>query len=187
MIDFKVCRKIAGYLFLAANISLFVWNFSNTNWYQLLSGLFLASCSIALILSAKNHRWLFYCGFSLMTGSILASISNEGNQFTYSAVMVGIVIGLLDFRAGWQRETKKQYALPYPLSAIDRYPLTAASVIEMIFCVLLAIGSVLNEDFRLLTICFIWIIAHMFLIASDEFLRERIVKGSNKPTTKITE
>lgn len=175
--DYKICRRISGTLFLTANLSLFFANFTDTNIYQLIASLLFISCSTCLILSAKNHRWLFYCSFALIGGAILVAISNrgEGDHLNLVGMIVGISAGLLDLRAAMQRETGKQYKLPFILKSFDKYPLAMGSLTEQVFNIFILGGAILNNDIRLAVIIFLWMIAHSFLIASDEYFRQMLI------------
>jgi hypothetical protein len=175
-------RRLSGLLFLIANCYLLISNLEDTNLLQLLAAFLFISCSVSLILSANYHRFLFWGGIAVAVAYIITAVSTDdgGNVFASLSILFGIIAGALIFRAGLQRETGKQYQLPNVLSAFDKYPLAMAGFVEVICCLFLFISSYLNTDYRLLVASGIWIIAHIFLIYSDEFLRVKFskLKGS---------
>ncbi|MEM9469665.1 MAG: hypothetical protein AAF988_05840 [Pseudomonadota bacterium] len=157
-------------------MGLVVLNFYETNIIQLIAGLLFASCSVSLILSAKQHRWLFYSGFALLVAYVLVSFSgnNESHVLQKFGSIAGIIGGSLTLRAAFQRETGKQFNLPYPFNLIDKYPLASAGLLEGSFCLIMVIGAFLSFDIRLGIIASIWVIAHSCLFLSDEYVRERL-------------
>ncbi|MEM6781084.1 MAG: hypothetical protein AAF569_04415 [Pseudomonadota bacterium] len=143
---------------------------------QLSAAVLFITCAISISLSAKNHRWLFYNGIAVVIAYILISISGQGDGTIakYIGGMVGVIGGLLIIRGGFQRETGKQYKLFFPLNLSDRYPLATAGTIEGTSASFIAVGAYLNGDYTLSLVAALWVIAHCFLIASDEFLRNKI-------------
>jgi hypothetical protein len=174
-LDYKKCRKISGILFLTGHITLFMTNTIETNWLQLIASILFMSCSVSLILSAKNHRWLFYAGLVVILGYIFTIISKtgDGSVIQYIGLIGGIIGGLLIFRSAFQRETGQQFKLPDMINFIDKYPLASAGLIEGVCCLLISIGALINNDYRLALCSFIWMIAQGFLAASDEFIRKK--------------
>lgn len=174
--DFKFCRKLSGILFLTGNISLSILNISDTNWYQFWAGIIFTTCSISLILSSHNHRWLFYAGIASLVACTLTSISSEGQGeiLTYTSAFAGIAAAFLSIRAALQRETNKQYKLPKPIDILDKYPLAMAGFIEGGCFLMTAIGATINHDYRLASMTYLWVVAYIFLIFSDEYLRPKI-------------
>ena len=174
----QIARRLSGIIFLAANILFLVLNLHETNVLQLTAAILFMSCSISLILSANYHRFLFWGGIAVSVAYILTAISNDGdgNFFAYLSIINGIIAGVLIFRGGLQRETGKQYRLPYPIDILDKYPLASAGVIEGFCCLLLFISALLNYDYKLLIASGLWLIAHGFLIYSDEYLRHGFSK-----------
>ncbi len=175
-----LCRRISGSLFLIANIALLVSNLHNTNNLQLFASFLFMSCSVALFLSANNHRWLFWGGVTVAIAYILTAISNgEGNILSWVSIGLGVFAGGLIFRGGLQRETGKQYPMAGWLSILDKYPLAMAGAIEGLCCTLIFVGAFYYDDIRLMISSFLWLVAHGFLIASDEFFRARLGKNSS--------
>jgi hypothetical protein len=147
--DTQLSRRISGMIFLSANAFLLITNFQNTNTLQFCASILFLSCSVALILSANNHRWLFWGGFAVAIAYIMTALSNEGSG-------------------------DKQIELMKPFDILDKYPLAMAGFIEGACCVLLFISSILLSDMRLFLASGLWTIAHGFLIYSDEYLREKL-------------
>lgn len=174
--DYKFFRRTAGLIFLAGNIFLFISNVSNTNWYQLSAGLLFTTCSISLILSARHHRFLFYSAFSVLVACLLVSVSSPGNGqiLTYLSGIAGFAGGFLTLRAALQRETHKQYSLPYFLSGLDKYPIAASGLIQGPCFLATGIGAAINSDDRLMIVSFLWVAGYLCLIFSDEYLRQSI-------------
>ena len=172
----QILRRISGLLFLFANFFLLVSNFQQTNMMQFVASLIFISCSIALILSANNHRWLFWGGLAVAVAYIITALSGvgSGELFSKISIIFGVFAGALIFRAGLQRETGKQFPLMNPFDLLDKYPLASAGIIEGSCCILLFTGAAFNDDIRLMIASGTWTIAHGFLIASDEYLRERL-------------
>lgn len=143
---------------------------------QFIAAALFISCAIALYLSAKNHRWLFYNALAVITGYALVSFTGEGGGtvLQYIGGIIGIIGGLLILRGAFQRETGKQYQLAKPLNNLDLYPLASAGGIEGSCAFFIAIGSFINGDINLAIVASLWVIAHLFLISSDEYLRKRI-------------
>jgi hypothetical protein len=178
MFDYKFCRRASGWAFLSGNMLTILLNTVNPNWFQFFAGILFTVCSITTILSASNHRWLFLTGFTVIAAYVLVAFSTtgDGTWLKYIGGLTGLVGGLLVWRAAFQRETKKQYDLPYPLSLVDRYPLAGAGIIEGLGCVFILMGALMNNDMRLTFLVVIWIIGYITLIASDEFLRQSFQK-----------
>jgi hypothetical protein len=174
--DTQLSRRISGMIFLSANAFLLITNFQNTNTLQFCASILFLSCSVALILSANNHRWLFWGGFAVAIAYIMTALSNEGSGdiLAHISIIFGVFAGALIFRGGLQRETGKQIELMKPFDILDKYPLAMAGFIEGACCVLLFISSILLSDMRLFLASGLWTIAHGFLIYSDEYLREKL-------------
>ena len=175
----KFCRRASGLLFLLADIILLAGNLEEANAYQLAAAILFITCAIAMTLSANNHRWLFYNASAVIIAYMLVSFtgSGQGTALQYIGGMIGIIGGLLIFRAALQRETGKQYTIPYPLNLADRYPLATAGSIEGACAFFIAAGSLINADMLLFTVATLWTLAHIFLFASDEYLRQRVKPG----------
>ena len=174
--DYKFFRRYAGTLFLIGNITALLTNLIDTNWYQLWSGLLFVTCSISLILSSHHHRWLFYCGISTFVACMLIAVSSpgDGQILTYLSGLAGFTGAFLTLRAAFQRETHKQYTLPFPLGLIDKYPMAASGIIEGTCFFATAIGALINSDYRLAIVSFIYVTGYVCLIASDEYLRAHL-------------
>jgi len=178
--NYKTCRKLSGVIFLLADCVLLIGNFAHTNIAQLIAAILFISCALALSLSANNHRWLFYNATAVITAYVLVSFSGQGGGvfLQYLGGVIGVVGGLLIFRGALQRECNKQWNLMHPFSLIDRYPLATAGVIEGSCALFVAVGSLLNQDMVLFITASLWGIAHLFLIFSDEYLRNRFSRSN---------
>ena len=170
----KTSRRLSGVLFLISNFYLLIANIHNTNVPQLIAALLFISCSIALILSATRHRFLFWGGGAVAVAYILTASSNESGVFSYLSMIAGVIGGGLIFRAGLQRETGKQYPLPSFLRGLDQFPLAMAGLIEGSSCLFLLITAYIHHDKHLMIASALWVCAHLLLINSDEYLRDKI-------------
>ncbi|HPO14922.1 MAG TPA: hypothetical protein PLI09_15880 [Candidatus Hydrogenedentes bacterium] len=175
-LDHKTFRRCAGTVFLIGNITALLTNLVDTNWYQLWSGLLFVTCSISLILSSHHHRWLFYCGISTFFACMLIAVSSpgDGQILTYLSGLAGFTGAFLTLRAAFQRETHKQYKLPATLSLIDKYPMAASGIIEGTCFFITTIGALINSDYRLAIVSFIYVAGYGCLILSDEYFRKAL-------------
>ena len=134
------------------------------------------SSSVALFLSAQNHRWLFYIAISSMTAYALISFTDSGDGVVsqYIGGVIGIVGEILVLRAAFQREFNKQYALPMPLDLLDKYPMAGTAVLAGSSTVFILIGSLINQNITLIVLTLIWLPGYICLFLSDEYLRQRL-------------
>ena len=174
MFTVKHSRLISGFLFLFSNVYLFVNNLVLMDIHQLISSILFITCSVSVILSAYHHRWLFWGGTAVGLAYVLIALSerNENVLFQTIGAIIGIIAGALIFRSALQAETGKQYAFKGILKYIDHYPLAAAGVIEGTCCLAMFIGAILSDDLILIITSGLWVIAHSFLIGSDNYLRK---------------
>jgi hypothetical protein len=179
----ELSRQASGWLFLGANILLFITNLANTNLLQFTAAILFMSCSISVILSARDYRWLFWGGAAVIIAYGLASISVAPGKpgIEYLGILTGAISGLLILRGAFQRHTGRQFNLPRLLRLLDRYPLASAGAIEGTGCVLITIGALAAGDIRLFFAALLWTLAHILLMISDEYLRTAFSKdGRNK-------
>jgi hypothetical protein len=151
-------------------------NYSTLSYIYLTASLFFISSSIALVLSAKNHRWLFYIAFSSMTAYSLVSFTDTGNGVAsqYLGGIIGIVGELLVLRSAFQREFNKQYNLPMPLDLLDKFPMAGTAVLAGTSTIFILIGSIINQNIVLILLTSIWLPGYICLFLSDEYLRKRL-------------
>ena len=181
MLSIAFCRRLSGALFLAANIIFVAINFAQTRGANLIVAILFMTCSVAIILSARQHRWLFYAGLgSIVAYALLCtSASGPGRLAQYGGAAIGVFIGVLTLRSALQAETGKQYNLPFPLSLLDTYPLAASSTIGVIANGSIAVGAAMSNDWGLFCFSGLCTIAHGFIIASDIPLRHYLANRQN--------
>ena len=171
----RIMRQASGWLFLISNAFLFTSNLTmpNMNLLQFLAAILFITCSLSLILSAYDYRFLFWGGITIIIAYGLTSVSANADApgIEYFGIITGLIAGLLILRAAFQRHTGRQFNLPGFLNWLDRYPLASAGAIEGSGCVLISIGAAEAEDIRLFITAILWTLAHVMLVISDEYLR----------------
>lgn len=186
--NYQFYRRCSGFFLVAGDVILFLSNLYQTNFYQLLAGLLFTTGSLALIPSAQNHRWLYYCSASIILGYVFICISSsgEGEIFILIGSFIGLIAGLLNLRAAIQRGGCNRLTFQSKfqiLRFVDRFPLASSGAVEGVFCIFVTIGAYLNGDARLALIALLWIIGHILQILSDEYLLTVLSREPNhKPS-----
>jgi len=173
---FTLFRRASGILFITGNLLFLLSNYHTLSYIYLAASLFFISSSVALVLSARNHRWLFYIAISSMTAYSLISFTDSGDGVAsqYLGGIIGIVGELLVLRSAFQREFNKQYNLPMPFDLLDKYPMAGTAVLAGTSTVFILIGSLINQNITLILLTCIWLPGYICLFLSDEYLRNRL-------------
>lgn len=176
MPHFTLFRRACGVLFLMANILFLLTNYHTLSYIYLVASFLFMSSSLALYLSAKNHRWLFYIALSSMTAYALISFTDSGGGVIsqYIGGVIGIVGEFLVLRSAFQREFNKQFDLIMPFDLLDKYPMAGTAVLAGTSTIFIFIGSIINQNMPLILVTSIWLPGYLCLFLSDEYVRRKL-------------
>jgi len=172
----RYARQISGYLFFTGNAALLVFNYESLNLSQMAASLMLMLCSVLLIFSNRNIRWLYACGALIVTAYALIAhaADGDGRIMQIIGVILPMANGLLLIRSAWQADFKTRFTShslwTKPLALIDAYPVAGAGLIQIPGTGLICAGAVLSGDWTLAFSACMWILAALFMAWSDPAL-----------------
>jgi len=167
-------RKSAGLTFIAGNLNLLAFGGDLT-----VSGALLLATSASLFASAKNPKWLYAAGGSMITAWGIIGLNSNGDGAFLQTIAPAFAFaqGALLMRAGYNLTTDNapisfNGILGKVFNKIDKYTLASAGAIELPGTLLATGAAVLSDNIPLMISAGLWSIANGLLIASDPALRK---------------
>lgn len=176
---FFSARQISGYFFLIGNISLFLFQSATPSPLHMTASIMLTLCSVFLVLSDRDARWLYATGgFIVVAYALIAGAAGgDGRVMQIIGTIFPAINGLLLIRSAWQVRHPKRFQsrspLLKPLEIIDRYPVAAAGIIQLPGTIMICFGAFTSGDPTLGFASSLWILAALCMVPSDPDLRRK--------------
>lgn len=176
---FFSARQISGYFFLIGNVSLFLFQSGTPSPLHMTASIMLTLCSVFLVLSDRDARWLYATGGFIVAAYALIAFAaaGEGRAMQIVGTIFPAINGLLLIRSATQAAHPQRFKSPLPilkpLETVDRYPVAAAGLIQLPGTIMICLGAIQSDNATLGFASSMWIIAALCMVPSDPDLRKK--------------
>ncbi len=176
--DYFNKRALAGYVFISGNLTLLAgtmesdsvsWNVS-----KVMTSALLLTASAIYPLTQKRPGLFAAAGGCVITaqGIIAATARGAGKAVQQMGTILPALQGILMIRKAWNSRRgnvhyKTDNTILKPLEYVDRRPILTGALIEGPGVATIAVGAALSRDWVLCAAASQWVLANVFLGASD--------------------